>query len=410
MTDCGGFLDDQQINRLGVPQLRAILKDRGVTFTEGNVNNLRRCLRRVQAALQHDASSNKQQNTHQETKYPFEPVSAQEDEPMIEHTLSWRFCFKDLKDQYPNESNVTSPKVTVGGHKWHISLFPNGELSEGNVSIYVQASCDTVHASCALRTSWGMKQKLSLRKDGWTVGWGWSEFCETSAIPTEEKVYIHADLKIYPKSEIIVQKLSMPRDPNPFAASKYLWTDKYQHDVDVLVGEERITAHKLILSAASPVFASIFDKQKGQFTTKGLQSAISINEGQHSAKTVKQLLEYVYTAKFPDAAEDVIPLLRIADMYQVASLCIHCINILSAMINPDSCIPLLLAVNRLTAGGENAKRAAAIRDSVMRYVGDNLFALSDKRDFAKLADDADLMTQVIKAKHRRGKKRGREVD
>ena len=88
-----------------------------------------------------------------------------------------------------------------------------------------------------------------------------------------------------------------------------LWSEKQFTDVDVLVGQNKLQAHRVVLSARSPVFKTLINNTGRNLT---------INEDVDFS-VVQQLLKYLYTGTLEISANNK-QLLELAKMYQVETL------------------------------------------------------------------------------------------
>lgn len=95
-----------------------------------------------------------------------------------------------------------------------------------------------------------------------------------------------------------------------------LWTaavEKQFTDVEFLVGDKSLGAHRFLLSAVSPVFAAMFQS--------GMEEALTgkVRIGDVDPGTFKHFLEFLYTGRVETAAKKE-ELLAVADKYQVETL------------------------------------------------------------------------------------------
>jgi len=96
-----------------------------------------------------------------------------------------------------------------------------------------------------------------------------------------------------------------------------LWTaavEKHFTDVDFLVGNESLGAHRFLLSASSPVFAAMF--KSGMEEWEEAQTGV-VRISDVDPVTFKNFLEFIYTGREAATAKKE-ELLVVADKYQVA--------------------------------------------------------------------------------------------
>ena len=89
-------------------------------------------------------------------------------------------------------------------------------------------------------------------------------------------------------------------------------------DITLKVDKQNFRAHKIILSARSPVFAAMFQHEM----LEKVQNKVTIDD--IDCKVFQELLRYIYTGKVPNFKDTVFELLPAADMYQLDKLKIMC--------------------------------------------------------------------------------------
>ena len=98
------------------------------------------------------------------------------------------------------------------------------------------------------------------------------------------------------------------------AAWSDLWSRKQFTDVDILVGQNKLQAHRVVLSARSAVFNTLL----GKVSTTG-KFALPIGADEVDFAVVEQFLKYLYTGTLSISANNK-QLLALAEMYQVETL------------------------------------------------------------------------------------------
>ena len=93
-----------------------------------------------------------------------------------------------------------------------------------------------------------------------------------------------------------------------------LWSENQLADVDVLVGQNKLRAHRIVLSARSPVFNILLSKQGHTGKSKLTFDADAVD-----FSVVEQFLKYLYTGTLSISAKNK-QLLALAETYQVESL------------------------------------------------------------------------------------------
>ncbi|XP_057318255.1 speckle-type POZ protein B-like [Microplitis mediator] len=117
---------------------------------------------------------------------------------------------------------------------------------------------------------------------------------------------------------------------------KELYDSKSNSDVILVVGNEKFNAHKIILSARSPVFSAMFTHKMKE--NRDNEVAIPDIE----PEIVNKLLEFIYTDEINDLDMDAASLLDAADKYQLLKLKSLCEESLSKSASIDNAIELMI--------------------------------------------------------------------
>jgi len=105
-----------------------------------------------------------------------------------------------------------------------------------------------------------------------------------------------------------------------------LYTRQLLCDVTLNVGGTIFQAHKLILCAHSDVFqAMLLDKR----WTEAAQSVITLHEEQECVKVFEDFLQFMYTGKVKRDSFIILPLLELADKYNVKGLTSICLKFMT---------------------------------------------------------------------------------
>ncbi|GBO42618.1 Protein maternal effect lethal 26 [Araneus ventricosus] len=162
----------------------------------------------------------------------------------------------------------------------------------------------------------------------------------------KDKLVVQVHIKTYGCC-ILTTKTEVPDVPEtPKSHTDQLLTDfkhAYEHeeltDIDLVVGDKTIRAHKFVLRTRSPVFKQMFEHNLSE-TTEG---TIQIDDVDYTV--LQALISYLYSAsvlKLP--YDDLCDLYEAADKYQVSSLQKECAEILKRFLSIDTaCRTLVLA-------------------------------------------------------------------
>ena len=158
------------------------------------------------------------------------------------------------------------------------------------------------------------------------------------------------------------------QEPSPLAAALrqlLLLPPSASHADVVLVSAEgeRISAHKAILAARSPVFRAMFTHDM----LENREHEVKLEDV--ASATIQAMLRHIYTNELPSAAdamawhcrwEDVAQLLELADRFGLEELKAACGRVLGTCVHADNALALL----RLA----DAHVCAVLRESVQRFL------------------------------------------
>nr|XP_042912821.1 TD and POZ domain-containing protein 4-like [Parasteatoda tepidariorum] len=122
---------------------------------------------------------------------------------------------------------------------------------------------------------------------------------------------------------------------------KMLLNDKHS-DVKLKTRDKIIAAHKCLLSARSPVFATMFNQDMLE-TQTGVVDTLDVE-----SYTLQSFLEFLYTDTITDAdCEEVLKLMLVADKYQVDNLKERCSQILTAKLSVGNICHVISVAERV---------------------------------------------------------------
>lgn len=131
-------------------------------------------------------------------------------------------------------------------------------------------------------------------------------------------------------------------------------------DITVLVGDQKIRAHKKILSTGSKIWRNLDNKDE-----------IVVDDFEF--ETVQQMIEYMYTGIVKPPTESTVQLLKAAEIYGVSGLKDVCVERLSAMsINMNNAVTLLVLADRCNID--------ILFDKVLVYVRENYAVFTKSKD------------------------------
>ncbi|XP_065085457.1 protein roadkill-like [Ochlerotatus camptorhynchus] len=136
-----------------------------------------------------------------------------------------------------------------------------------------------------------------------------------------------------------------------------LHDEKYT-DVIIVVGEQKIKAHKNILAVRSAVFAAMFDSDMEE----SAQNHVTITDLDY--EVVEQMLRYMYTGEAPRLKSMADHLLVAADKYSLDSLRVMCEQALCANLSVDTAVELLALADLYNAD--------QLKEHTARFIDNNI--------------------------------------
>ncbi|XP_014235421.2 uncharacterized protein LOC106658114 [Trichogramma pretiosum] len=304
---------------------------------------------------------------------------------------------------------IESPQFGVGSDNkkyFNLELYPAGVNKEyaGYLSLFLKPVINSINIPDKLVCKYTLSaindkkvvQKVPDHHDFATTGFvgrGRVQFFELKdideLISLENTVTIQCELEIFKDyessldSEIIYSKdVTMDRMKFDFS-----FLCEKLSDVKLIVEEQEIPAHKIVLSAASPVFKAMFthDMLENQSNT------VEIADIPHTNLT--EMLRYIYTGEIEiKEAGSIIELLEVADKYQVDCLKTKCAKILGTDLSTENAIDILVAAHKY--------KVKNLEDEAIKFITTHIESLSNSEDIKEIDDPdlwANLMQSVVKS-------------
>ncbi|XP_057321496.1 speckle-type POZ protein B-like [Microplitis mediator] len=177
-----------------------------------------------------------------------------------------------------------------------------------------------------------------------------------------------------------------PPHSNLFDKMKNFYNSQDFSDVTLVVGEVKIPAHKVILSAHSPVFSRMLQSEMRE----SKENIINIKEV--DAEIILEMLHYFYTGetKASHDSETALKMLEVADMYQTTELRDICKFTLVSKMSVDNVLYILDAADD--------HNATDLRNSAMSFIVSNskkVFATSQFKEMFYKNKKPDLMFELM---------------
>ncbi|KAI5016328.1 hypothetical protein ZWY2020_006179 [Hordeum vulgare] len=273
----------------------------------------------------------------------------------------------------PSGQHLTSGPFTVGGHRWRILYYPNGDRAEsaGHVSVFLFLD-ENVAKEVRARFQFGFKAEkrglFFLKKAKPAAGtsadaqtfashgsWGYTKFVHWSALEKSKHLKrdsftIRCDISVVQRVRIqgTIQEAALkfvnvpPSDLNQHL-SGLLITGRGA-DVVFEAGGETFAAHRCVLAARSPVFSAELFGSMMEGSSTGTNDLVRIHGME--AQVFKALLCFVYTDSLPEMGkeeEDAMcqHLLVAVDTYNMERMKLICEDKLCKYINVGTVVNIL---------------------------------------------------------------------
>ncbi|XP_016841032.1 TD and POZ domain-containing protein 5 [Nasonia vitripennis] len=260
----------------------------------------------------------------------------------------------DIDDTMAKDLSVAAfwPKGNES-FKWDLQLFPQSRKDSTYMELYLNhRNIDTVNVNFTLNIGSEKINEVSYTFEG-IIGLGWSKFIKRdeafkSCLP-DGNLIINCEIRAIPKTVEVSGQTSSSQQVsinNQTYSRKMaddffnLLEDENFSDITIVVEQNEIRAHKAILAARSPVFASLIMENSSVANCSGNSSTIEVKDVK--PKIFKKLLQYIYTDKV-DGIDSTIAkdLLVAAITYDLKQLKATCENILYNSIGIDNAVEIL---------------------------------------------------------------------
>ncbi|KAF7038864.1 hypothetical protein CFC21_048969 [Triticum aestivum] len=216
--------------------------------------------------------------------------------------------YSHIKATTPNGKGIFSLPFMVGGHRWRIKYYPNGDclMRANSVSIYVFLDENVTEAlkvwfevsfvdELEMQDPTYIRRREPINFSSSTLVWGQMDFMETDTL--ENCFTIRCDLAIATTTDLLIK---VPPSSLQQHISDLL-SSKEGTDVTFKVGSEVFVAHRCILVAQSAIFkAELF----GPMKEGKMASVIQIEDME--PKVFRSLLSFIYTDSLPKMEIDMV--------------------------------------------------------------------------------------------------------
>ncbi|OMO70367.1 BTB/POZ-like protein [Corchorus olitorius] len=318
--------------------------------------------------------------------------------------------------------HIASESFTVGGYQWAIYFYPDGKNPEDNstyVSVFVALASEGTDVRALfeltlLDQSGKGKHKVhshfdrALESGPYTLKyrgsmWGYKRFFRRAMLETSD--FLKDDcLKINCTVGVVVSEIDCPRlhpiqVPESDIGSHFgmLLENEEGSDITFNVFGEKFHAHKLVLSARSPVF-------EAEFSDRMEEDDDEIVVTDMEPKVFKALLHFIYKDTLIDDEEFVgtsssdmpsvsdaltAKLLAAADKYELPRLRLMCESVLCKDISVNSVANILALADRY--------HAMDLKSVCLKFAAENLVAVMRSDGFEYLKENCpSLQSELLK--------------
>ncbi|XP_065205321.1 speckle-type POZ protein-like isoform X1 [Planococcus citri] len=288
------------------------------------------------------------------------------------HKVNYVWTINNFDFREAEGSSLLSPEFSASSNneiKWNLKLYPNGKSDSKNtiaIFLYIcSAVVQKVFAKYKASVLDFQKQKqcafsteilgFALNGDG-VSNWDEDEFipkndyfknnllidntltinvelifsavCDSISETSSSPLSRDETLQLYPT-------LSIPACDLSENFGQLLGQDKLT-DIVLSVNGQEFPAHKIILSARSPVFAAMFEHN----VKENEENRVYIND--MDEEVASEMIRYIYTGKCEKLAELATGLLVAADKYNLSRLKMICADELYKTLSVDNAASILL--------------------------------------------------------------------
>ncbi|XP_031787262.1 speckle-type POZ protein B [Nasonia vitripennis] len=280
---------------------------------------------------------------------------------------------------------LQSPEFGPPGNesfKWFLRLYP----AKSSVGIYlIKNSSSTIAVNDTFTI--GSKKKSYVDTFKGTKPEGWPTFMDRSVainsclpngslvvkceISTLSNIVASTEINVDPYSST-KNKVNKSKLPDELLT---LLEDEKFSDITILLDDNEIRAHRIILALRSPVFASLLEENRTESNCNRNSSILEIKDVK--PKIFKKLLHYIYTDKVDSIDSKIAKDLLVAAIkYDVKGLKVICEEFLYNSINVDNAIEILDITDQY--------HIPVLKSRVMKFAGEHAIFLIHSSAFKSL--------------------------
>lgn len=219
--------------------------------------------------------------------------------------------------------------------------------------------------------------------------WGYSQFIKINELLENKENYLSNDiltvcieLSVHDNYVSVINELPSKTSKRPMVDDlKILFDSKVGSDVTLIVGSQKILAHKALLMVRSPVFHAMFTHQMQEKK----ENKIKITDT--DPEILNKMLEFIYTDQVSEIDQYAEDLFEAADMYQLQTLQILCEESLCKSITVNNAIRYLEIADR--------QSACQFYEYVLRFIAINAQKVIESEDFKAIEGENSPLLSVI---------------
>ena len=161
------------------------------------------------------------------------------------------------------------------------------------------------------------------------------EFMKTKGLEEEDALTFHITIEVWNKHSLEDNHSKTKPQQTLNTSVTKLWTNNSLTDVTLKVGNRKLTAHKVILAAMSPVFEAMFKEG----TKEHQDNHVNIEDIE--SDVFELFLRYLYSGQVDKLEETYLDIFPVADKYDVQPLREICIQHMAENMSVDNAVDVL---------------------------------------------------------------------
>lgn len=166
---------------------------------------------------------------------------------------------------------------------------------------------------------------------------------------------------------------------------KTLWETKLYTDIILVVGEQKIPAHRIVICSWSETFKAMLENDVWR---ESHQQELPVSP--EDPDLFKLLLQFMYTGQVEINSDQVIPLLAMSNYYGVYALKDYCGDLISKTIDIDNVFSLIEIAKQYSCGQLETECAAFLAENFGEMLKQDKLMQLDVDTWAKMLKSDDI--------------------